>query len=65
MSRLFYNRNHTFSKLFSFFGHYFQDASTPTAENLFLMVISMLPWIPSVPYGLHGCILFQSLQVSP
>ena len=42
MSRLFYNRNHTFSKLFWFFGHYFQDASAPTAENLFLLAISML-----------------------
>ena len=42
MSRLFYNRNHTFSKLFWFFGHYFQDNSRPTAENLFLLAISML-----------------------
>ena len=42
MSRLFYNRNHTFNKLFWFFWNYFQDASMPTAENLFLLVISML-----------------------
>ena len=42
MSRLFYNRNHTFSKLFWFFRNYFQDASIPTAENLFLLTISML-----------------------
>ena len=42
MSRLFYNRNHTFNKLFWFLGNYFQDASMPTAENLFLLVISML-----------------------
>lgn len=42
MSRLFYNRNHTFSKLFWFFWNYFQDASIPTAENLFLLAISML-----------------------
>ena len=42
MSRLFYNRNHTFNKLFWFFWNYFQDASIPTAENLFLLVISML-----------------------
>ncbi len=42
MSRLFYNRNHTFNKLFWFFWNYFQDASIPTAENLFLLAISML-----------------------
>ena len=42
MSRLFYNRNHTFNKLVWFFWNYFQDASMPTAENLFLLVISML-----------------------
>lgn len=42
MSRLFYNRNHTFNKLFWFFRNYFQDASIPTAENLFLLVVSML-----------------------
>ena len=42
MSRLFYNRNHTFSKLFWFFWNYFQDAPIPTAENLFLIIISML-----------------------
>lgn len=42
MSRLFYNRNHTFNKLFWFFWNYFQDASIPTAENLFLLTISML-----------------------
>lgn len=42
MSRLFYNRNHTFSKLFWFFWNYFQDAPMPTAENLFLLAISML-----------------------
>lgn len=42
MSRLFYNRNNTFNKLFWFFWNYFQDASLPTAENLFLLVISML-----------------------
>ena len=42
MSRLFYNRNHTFHKLFWFFWNYFQDASIPTAENLFLLTISML-----------------------
>ena len=42
MSRLFYNRNHTFNKLFWFFWNYFQNASIPTAENLFLLVISML-----------------------
>lgn len=42
MSRLFYNRNHTFNKLFWFFWNYFQDASMPSAENLFLLVISML-----------------------
>ena len=42
MSRLFYNRNHTFNKLFWFFRNYFQDAPMPTAENLFLLVISML-----------------------
>jgi len=42
MSRLFYNRNRTFNKLFWFFWDYFQDASMPTAENLFLLVISML-----------------------
>lgn len=42
MLRLFYNRNHTFNKLFWFFWNYFQDASMPTAENLFLLVISML-----------------------
>lgn len=42
MSRLFYNRNHTFNSLFWFFWKYFQDASMPTAENLFLLVVSML-----------------------
>lgn len=42
MSRLFYNRNHTFNKLFWFFWNYFQDASIPTAENLFLLAVSML-----------------------
>lgn len=42
MSRLFYNRNLTFNKLFWFFWNYFQDASMPTAENLFLLIISML-----------------------
>lgn len=42
MLRLFYNRNHTFNKLFWFFWNYFQDAPMPTAENLFLLVISML-----------------------
>ena len=42
MSRLFYNRNHTFNSLFWFFWNYFQDASMPTAENLFLLAISML-----------------------
>lgn len=42
MLRLFYNRNRTFNKLFWFFWNYFQDASMPTAENLFLLVISML-----------------------
>ena len=42
MSRLFYNRNHTFNTLFWFFQNYFQDASLPTAENLFLLAISML-----------------------
>lgn len=42
MSRLFYNRNPTFSKLFWFFWNYFQDASIPTAENLFLLAVSML-----------------------
>lgn len=42
MSRLFYNRNHTFNKLFWFFWNYFQDASLPTAENLFLLAVSML-----------------------
>ena len=42
MLRLFYNRNHTFDKLFWFFRNYFQDASIPTAENLFLIIISML-----------------------
>ena len=42
MSRLFYNRNHTFCRLFWFFRNYFQDASLPTAENLFLLTVSML-----------------------
>lgn len=42
MLRLFYNRNRTFNKLFWFFWNYFQNASMPTAENLFLLVISML-----------------------
>lgn len=42
MLRLFYNRNRTFHKLFWFFWNYFQDASLPTAENLFLLAISML-----------------------
>lgn len=42
MLHLFYNRNPTFNKLFWFFWNYFQDASMPTAENLFLLVISML-----------------------
>ncbi len=42
MSRLFYNRSHIFNKLFWFFWNYFQDASLPTAENLFLLAISML-----------------------
>ena len=42
MSRLFYNRNCTFNKLFWFFWNYFQDASMPTAENLFLISISMM-----------------------
>ena len=42
MSRLFYNRNHTFNKLFWFFWNYFQSASLPTAENLFLLAVSML-----------------------
>lgn len=42
MSRLFYNRNHTFKSLFWFFWNYFQNASMPTAENLFLLSISML-----------------------
>lgn len=42
MLRLFYNRNHTFNKLFWFFWNYFQNASMPTAENLFLLTISML-----------------------
>lgn len=42
MSRLFYNRNHTFSKLFWYFRNYFEDATLPTAENLFLLIISML-----------------------
>lgn len=42
MSRLFYNRNHTFNKLFWFFWNYFQDTAIPTAENLFLLTISML-----------------------
>ena len=42
MSRLFYNRNHAFNKLFWFFWNYFQDASMPTVENLFLLVLSML-----------------------
>lgn len=42
MLRLFYNRNRTFHKLFWFFWNYFQDASLPTVENLFLLVISML-----------------------
>lgn len=42
MSRLFYNRNNTFNKLFWFFRNYFQDVSLPTAENLFLITISML-----------------------
>ena len=42
MSRLLYNRNPTFSKLFWYFRNYFQDATLPTAENLFLLVISIL-----------------------
>lgn len=42
MLRLFYNRNRTFHKLFWFFWNYFQDASLPTAENLFLLAFSML-----------------------
>lgn len=42
MSRLFYNRNHTFSKLFWYFRNYFENATLPTAENLFLLTISML-----------------------
>lgn len=42
MSRLSYNRNPTFSKLFWYFRNYFQDATLPTAENLFLLVISIL-----------------------
>ncbi len=41
MSHLFYNRNRTFNRLFWFFWNYFQDASMPTAGNLFLLVISM------------------------
>lgn len=42
MSRLFYNRNHIFNSLFWFFRDFFQEASLPTAENIFLLVISML-----------------------
>lgn len=42
MSCLFYNRNHTFSKLFWYFRNYFKDATLPTAGNLFLLIISML-----------------------
>lgn len=42
MLHLFYNRNHTLNRLFWFFWNYFQNASMPTAENLFLLVISML-----------------------
>lgn len=42
MLHLFYNRNHTLNSLFWFFWKYFQNASMPTVENLFLLVISML-----------------------
>ncbi len=42
MLRLFYNRNRTFKKLFWFSWNYFQDASMPIAENLFLLGISIL-----------------------
>lgn len=42
MLRLFYNRNPTLKSLFWFFWHYFQTASMPTAENLFLLAVSML-----------------------
>ena len=42
MSRLFYNRNSTLNRLFRFFECYFSDATLPTMENLFLLVVSML-----------------------
>ena len=38
----FYNRTPTFSKLFLYFRNYFKDATRSTAENLFLLVISIL-----------------------
>ncbi len=42
MSRLFYNRNSTLNRLFRFFDNYFLDATLPSLENLFLLVVSML-----------------------
>ena len=42
MSRLLYSRYPVLNKLFWFFQHYFKDATIPTMENLFLVVVSIL-----------------------
>lgn len=42
MSRLLYSRYPILNKLFWFFQHYFKDATVPTMENLFLVVVSIL-----------------------
>ncbi len=42
MSRLLYSKYPILNKLFWFFQHYFKDATIPTMENLFLVVVSKL-----------------------
>jgi hypothetical protein len=42
MYRLLYLKNSVFNRLFLYFQDYFSNASTPTARNLFLLVISIL-----------------------
>ena len=42
MYRLLYLKNSVFNRLFFYFQDYFSNASTPTARNLFLLVISIL-----------------------
>ena len=42
MSNLLYHKNTVIGRLFCYFSAYFKSASVPTAESLFLLLLSML-----------------------